>query len=368
MTKILVIEDEDDIRESLEDILTAENFEVITAENGRIGMQLAQENVPDLIICDIMMPDLDGYGVVEQLRQSPSTATVPFIFLTAKATPVDRRQGMELGADDFLTKPFTIQELLRAISARLKKQVAFERKAQSQLDELRGNITHALPHELNTPLNGILSYSGLLFDDYDSFEREEVLEMLQGIHTSAQRLYRLTQNFLLSAELELIATNPERVRSLRSSGMNCNTQRIITDIATQTAKSAKRESDLQLELQEAIAQISELRFKKIVEEIVDNAFKFSTPGTSVRVISFSDNNTYNLHIIDQGRGMTQEQIANMGVYMQFERKLYEQQGFGLGLSLAKRLIELYGGKLIIDSIPEQQTSMNVALPMATSSL
>ncbi len=90
--------------------------------------------------------------------------------------------------------------------------------------------------------------------------------MLEGIHTSAQRLYRLTQNFLLSAELELIATNPARVKVLRSSGTNCNTQKTITDMATQTARAAKRESDLQLELQEAIAQISEPRFKKIVVE------------------------------------------------------------------------------------------------------
>lgn len=368
MKKILVIEDEDNIRENLHEMLTAEDFEVIAAENGCIGVQLVQEDVPDLIICDIMMPDLDGYGVLKQLRQNPSTQTVPFIFLTAKAAKVDQRQGMELGADDFLTKPFTRNELLGAIAAQLEKQVAFEKQSQTKLDELRGNILHALPHELNTPLNGILSYSKLLIDDYDSLEKGEVLEMLEAIYTSGQRLYRLTQNFLLSAELELLATNPKRVQSLRCSGEKSNTKKIIVDVALQKAQKVNREADLQLELSEAVVRISELRFKKIVEEIVENAFKFSTAGTSVRIFNSVAENTFNLYVIDSGRGMTETQIENLGAYMQFDRDLYEQQGSGLGLIIAKRLTELYGGKLIIESLPGQKTSVQINLPRETTIL
>ena len=368
MKKILVIEDEDDIRENLQEMLTSEDFEVITAENGLIGVQLAQEDVPDLVICDIMMPDLDGYGVLKQLRHNPSTRTLPFIFLTAKAAKVDQRQGMELGADDFLSKPFTRNELLGAIAAQIEKQVAFETQSQTKLDELRGNILHSLPHELNTPLNGILSYSKLLLEDYDSLEKEEVLEMLEVIYTSSQRLYRLTQNFLLSADLELIATNPERVQALRCSGEKSDTKKIIVEVALQKAQKVNREADLHLELSEAIVLISELRFKKIVEEIVDNAFKFSTAGTPVRLFSSFASKTFNLSVIDSGRGMTEAQISNLGAYMQFERNLYEQQGSGLGLIIAKRLIELYGGKLIIESLPGQQTSVQVTLPMENSTL
>lgn len=366
MKKILVIEDDEDIRESIEEMLSAEDFDVITAEDGRTGVELAQETIPDLIICDVMMPELDGFGVVSELRQNSSTQTIPFIFLTARAAKVDRRQGMSLGADDYLTKPFTIDELLDAIAARLEKRVILEQQSQAKLDELRGNITHALPHELNTPLNGILSYSKLLLDDYELFEQDEVLEMLGAIYTSGQRLYRLTQNFLLSAELELIAKDSERVKSLRSSEVKTSTQPIIADVATQKAQEANREADLQIELSEGIVRISEPRFKKIVEEIIDNAFKFSTAGTQIRVLSNSTDKTFNVYVCDRGRGMTQEQIANLGAYVQFERKLYEQQGSGLGLSLAKRLVELYGGNLTIESIPGQQTTVQVSLPIAMS--
>jgi len=124
MKKILVIEDEAQTREIFLECLEAEGFDAISAENGHIGVQRAKEQLPDLVICDILMPELDGYGVLSTLRQDPVTAIIPFIFLTAKATKAELRQGMDLGADDYLTKPSTAEELLGAIAARLEKQAA----------------------------------------------------------------------------------------------------------------------------------------------------------------------------------------------------------------------------------------------------
>ncbi|MEG4404487.1 EAL domain-containing response regulator [Microcoleus sp. MON2_D5] len=124
MKKILVIEDEQLIRENILKLLKAEGFDVTGAENGAQGLYAAVSNVPDVIICDVMMPELDGYGVLVALRSNPVTATVPFVFLTGKAERSEMRQGMELGADDYLTKPFSKAELVGAISSRLKKQEA----------------------------------------------------------------------------------------------------------------------------------------------------------------------------------------------------------------------------------------------------
>src|SRR4030067_5261 len=119
MKRVLVTEDDDAIRENILDLLEAEGYAVATAKNGLAGAQLAHDDLPDLIICDIMMPDLDGYGVLDELRKDPATATIPFIFLTAKADKSDVRRGMELGADDYLTKPFTRDELIKATETRL---------------------------------------------------------------------------------------------------------------------------------------------------------------------------------------------------------------------------------------------------------
>ncbi len=121
MKKILLIEDNAEIRENTGEILTLANYEVISAENGKIGIDLAQREKPDLIICDIMMPELDGYGVLHILSKKPETAIIPFIFLTAKTEKSDIRKGMTLGADDYLTKPFDDTELLNTIETRLRK-------------------------------------------------------------------------------------------------------------------------------------------------------------------------------------------------------------------------------------------------------
>ncbi|WKZ60651.1 MAG: response regulator [Cyclobacteriaceae bacterium] len=121
MKKILLIEDNLDVRENTAEILSLANYDVHTAENGKIGVELASKEKPDLIICDIMMPELDGYGVLHILSKKPETASIPFIFLTAKTEKADIRKGMTLGADDYLTKPFDDTDLLNAVEARLNK-------------------------------------------------------------------------------------------------------------------------------------------------------------------------------------------------------------------------------------------------------
>ncbi len=122
MKKVLVIEDNDDIREGTVDILELAGYEAISARNGKIGVELALNSSPDIILCDIMMPELDGYGVLYLLSKNPKLANIPFIFMTAKAERADMRKGMEMGADDYLTKPFDDIELFNAIESRLKKR------------------------------------------------------------------------------------------------------------------------------------------------------------------------------------------------------------------------------------------------------
>src|SRR5215831_3841679 len=164
MTKVLVIDDSADVSELIGETLKVNGYNVFVAEDGLEGVHLAQQYLPDLILCDVNMPQLDGYATLTALRQNSSTATIPFIFLTGIADKMNIRQGMELGADDYLTKPFTIAELIATVKARLEKQAAIKRQAERKLEELRGNISLALPHELLTPLTGILGLSSLLME------------------------------------------------------------------------------------------------------------------------------------------------------------------------------------------------------------
>lgn len=143
MKKILLIEDNLEVRENTSEILALANYNVVTAENGKKGVELAQQEKPDLIICDIMMPELDGYGVLHILNKSAETAGIPFIFLTAKTEKTDIRKGMNLGADDYLTKPFDDTDLLNAIEARLRKSAMQQKLYEATAEGLDDFIQDA---------------------------------------------------------------------------------------------------------------------------------------------------------------------------------------------------------------------------------
>lgn len=143
MKKILIIEDHDDVRENTAEILELARYEVATAENGKLGVEKALQDPPDLIICDIMMPVLDGYGVLHLLAKHEATAGIPFIFLSAKSEKTDVRKGMELGADDYLTKPFEGSELLKAVETRLRKTDAFRKSFPNNLEGVNSFMEEA---------------------------------------------------------------------------------------------------------------------------------------------------------------------------------------------------------------------------------
>ena len=187
MKKILVIEDEQVIRENILKLLKAEGYDVTGAENGAQGLNAALSNLPDVILCDVMMPQLDGYGVLVALRSHPVTATVPFVFLTGKADRSQVRQGMELGADDYLTKPFTKAELVGAISSRLKKQAAL---AQQQYD-LRSSQSSALLQEAADRLEQIkTSLCGALKREEFQVYYQPQVNLQTGKIMSAEALVR----------------------------------------------------------------------------------------------------------------------------------------------------------------------------------
>jgi two-component system, sensor histidine kinase and response regulator len=364
MNKVLVIEDQEAIRANILELLDAEGYAVMGAENGRVGVQFAREFLPDVIVSDIIMPEQDGYEVLLALRQHPATATIPFIFLTAKADKSDWRQGMKLGADDYLVKPFTHQELLEAISVRLEKRAQVNERSEQRLEELRSNITASLPHELLTPLTVILSASEVLTLHADQLQPAEIPEFGERIHSSARRLLRLINNFLLYAQLELAAFDPTKAEALRGQRVSAASV-VIADTAARLARQVGRSEDLYLDVADAVIPIEPSRLSKIIEELLDNAFRYSPPNTPVQIKCHTDgDHTLMLAVMDQGRGMTLEQITRVGAYMQFERERYEQQGQGLGLALVKRLVDLYGGELTIESIPEVKTSVQVTLPLS----
>lgn len=350
MSKILVIEDEELVREGIVLILTVNGYDVFEAENGRIGAEIAFKEIPDLIVSDIMMPEMNGFAVLKAVRANPETSTVPFLFLSAKADQTDIRQGMNLGADDYLTKPFQLDELLKAVRVRLDRSTAEKAKTQEKIDTLRANLSFALPHELLTPLNGILGLSKMLKESWAEFSREDAAEMLDEIHLSGRRLYRLVQNFLLFSRLELIARDPVALKQFADSSTPSAAD-IIETMANSVALSHNRSADMKITLNDAAVKIAPEHLSKIIEEITDNAFKFSEHGTAVSIISRTDGRDLIVEISGGGRGMSSEEIRQIGGYMQFGRQEHEQQGSGLGLAISKKIIGFCRGSLTIEPLP-----------------
>ena len=364
MTKVLVIEDEEDSLELVQMILKREGFEVFEAATGLEGLKLAQEVTPDLIISDIMMPGFDGYQVLNALRQDKRTMAIPFIFLTAKSDKRELRLGMELGADDYLTKPFSRKELLEAINSRLVKRAIIQNYSTSQVNELGNKITNFLPHEFLTPLSVILMSSEILIKHSNSIEPAKIREMGQNIHNMAARLKRQIQNFLLRTELEVLAQDQSRLEVVRNNLVKSSSE-LLTPLALEKARQFSRQEDLKLNLiPEAPVKIKPEHLKKLVEELLDNAFNFSPPGSPVSLNTRFTPDTTKLILLvqNQGRGMTAEQISKVGIFSQFDREKYEQQGLGLGLIIVKQLTEIYQGTLTITSEPGSQTLIRVILP------
>jgi signal transduction histidine kinase len=364
MQKILIIEDEDPVRENIMELLEAEGYRSLGAHDGPAGVALARSERPHLIICDILMPHLDGYGVWGILSKDQATSTIPFIFLTAKTDRQDLRKGMELGADDYITKPFTRDELLRAIHARFHKQDVLTRHAQRKLSELRSNISLALPHELLTPLSSILGYSELLSQDLPGITYGQIIEMSNEIHSAGERLLRTIQNYLFFAELELASTDPRKVQVFRNGWLE-SVKPVIEEYIHAFGQVPVLGRGVHFEIEDASVGMAEIYIQKILEELLDNAMKYSPVEKPVGVEGMVDweKHVYCLKVWDEGRGMTSDQIAEVASFVQFDRRVYEQQGSGLGLAIVKRLADLHGGDILITSIPGKRTVVEVIIPL-----
>jgi signal transduction histidine kinase len=244
----------------------------------------------------------------------------------------------------------------------LEKHDRIVHQATQQLQQLRSNITMVLPHEFRTPLNSIIGFGELLVSQYERLKRDEAIEMLATIVSSGYRLSGLVENFIYLSRLEMLAVYPHVQRDLIAERiLNC--QEIIAEVALHQVAVNGNQHALNTFLEPASLAISDSYLRKMVLELIDNACKFSPAKTSIHVRGKVVSGMYILSIQDEGRGMDAAQIAQIGAYMQFDRSIHEQQGQGLGLTIAKRIAELHGGSFSIDSTVGKGTTFEIRLPL-----
>ena len=361
---ILVVEDNTALRTQIVQILDLEGFRVTEACNGRDGLAAALANPPALVICDISLPDMDGYEMLKLLRASETGSTIPFIFLSARVARNDVRAGMDLGADDYLTKPFEISELLRAVQARLRRKAENEARVERGVVNEQSRMLLMLPHELRTPLNGIMGAAEILMLDLEAAGHlpGESASMIDLIQTSSIRLEQLATNLVLHLQLELASKAGGDTSMFRDRGP-ASLADCLRQAAEEEARRHQRTADLKLQSMPALQVAVGSEFlTKILRELVDNAFKFSAAGCPVELSAQCVSNRVDVYIGDRGISINSEEALGMRPFQQWRRSQNEQQGLGLGFSIARSLAALNESNVVIAPREGGGAIVTVSLP------
>ncbi|MGE5497054.1 MAG: response regulator [Syntrophothermus sp.] len=360
MEKILIIEDDEIVRTNTLEILKQEGYYVIEASTGKAGIAMAQKHHPDLILSDILMPEGDGFSVLNELQKDLETASIPFVFLSSRSASCDIREGMQKGADDYLPKPFKIKDLLDTIQTRISKSRNLNLKHEQTFEKISKN----LPHELRTPLISILGLSEYISDYSDEIIKEEIVHIAEKIHSSGNRLLKTIEKFILFSELSGILGNSEEISYLRSSSF-ISARPFISSITRSLIKKSGRSEDLRLSLAEGNVNISSNFLEILITELIECTLKFSIEKKPFEVYSHTDQGDYLIEITDHGFGLgdfTHNDFSYSSI-IKTAQEADNQSISEISFLLCQKIINLFNGKLAIDSKSGKYTRISLSLPI-----
>jgi CheY-like chemotaxis protein len=360
MNRVLIVEDDPTARRQLAQLFRYEQFEVAEADTGDAGIAAAARQTPDLVVCDIMMPGTDGFGVLEALRKRGETALTPFIFLTAKAGSQDVRQGMGHGADDYITKPFDPEALLASARQRLARRKAQIEEAERRAADTGISAAAALPREME----GCLAHLERISEGFAAAFHGGVPagEMQASMKQELARLRSLSQRLRLYAELPGLYAR--RFSESATAAGGCS-HTFAEETAAAAARPWARSGDLLVTGNGAVP-LPAPAVEVLVRELVDNACKFSKPSTPVTLALEREPACWSMIMTDCGRGMSPQQIAQIGAFKQFWSGPERPAGLGLGLVLVQTLARLHSGEVAIESAPGKGTCVRVMFPAEQS--
>jgi signal transduction histidine kinase len=369
MTKIMVVEDNMTLLESIAFELEMRDYDVVQATDGQSAIDQLElmTTLPDVIVSDIAMPDLDGYKLLEIVRQHEAWKSIPLIFLTAFDSKNSIRIGKELGVDDYLVKPFDPDDLIVAVENKLKRQEVFREEAERRLDDVRSELVNLISHELRTPLTAIYGSTDMLEMSLADVSDELTQKFLKLLRSGTDRLHHLVERIVLQVQIE--SGRIHRMYEVMGRTEDLNT--ILLGRATRLAKDPNYDVDLSIGLfREPLPVHGIEKFLQLaIDEILENAVKFSpSDNVSVDIESSISGNNAKLTIRDRGRGIPEDQLDTVWErFIQIDREKHEQQGIGIGLFLVKELMALHGGSCEISSQIGQGTTVILMLPLAKDS-
>jgi signal transduction histidine kinase len=365
MKTILIIEDDASLRTDVVELFQLEGYKVLEAESGEQGLAVLAQNRPNLILCDVMMPGIDGYAVLTAVRSQPRLDTTPFIFLTAKSSKDDLRRGMTLGADDYLTKPLSTQDLLQAVNVRLERHEKLMQAHQDRIEEAKKTFIRMVAHELRTPLVSISMIHDILSRRTSNITPTELEEYLEMLGAGKRRLTHLVEQMVIVTQLESDLLNAE---TLQAEATHTSVWDLLMSSINLARNFATRnlETDINLDMLDQATEVSCAMYptKHALAEVIANAINFSPPRGVVDVKQWQSGGNIWISITDSGEGIPQEMMTLVSQrFEQLNREQVEQQGVGMGLPIANRIFQLHGGGMDIRSVVGKGTQVNIYLPV-----
>lgn len=367
MQTILVVEDDIALLEGVRDILELAGYRVLTASHGQEALQVLETQPrPDLIVSDIMMPRMNGYELYEAVRARPEWVAIPFIFLSAMGEKSDVRAGKQLGADDYVIKPFEEEDLLVAVGSKLRRSAQLQAVQEREISSLKHAILTMLNHEFRTPLTLVTSYTDMIAENGTDADAAEFQEFLLGIRKGSDRLRRLVEDFIFLVELE--TGEARKTYEWRRALITDLTALIEAAVAPYRPVAASRGLKLVVDAPPNLPPILADRdyLENALQRLVDNACKFSRQGV-VRVTAGVKEAVVHIAVSDEGIGIAPEELPRIfDMFYQSNRAKLEQQGSGSGLAIVKNIIEMHGGHIEVESQPGVGSTFTVTLPVANS--
>lgn len=366
---ILIVEDHPILLNAMCGLLENNGYAVLSAPNGKKALEMMYQQVPALIISDIMMPQLDGYELYQEIRKNPQWTRIPFIFLTAKGENEDIKKGKALGVEDYLTKPFDAEEVLITVHARLARAAAIQAATEQEFEETKQQIINVLSHELRTPLTYISGYTALALENTDTFSPAEMLTFLGGIKLGADRLQKLIEDLLIGVQISVGQCEKE----IEQLAVVQDDPRTFFVNCIEHCQSLAARQDVTLEMQVASqlppVRIYEEFFLDALTRLTDNAIKFSRQEPKLVFMRlYADQETVYLEVEDRGIGIAKENLPLIFRRLQqVDRQRIEQQGSGMGLFIARSFIRLHGGDITVQSELGKGSTFTISLPVAQES-